>query len=337
MFQTCSYNIFLHKGADEKVNGSIQVEHLSKTFKKGGIQAVKDVSFHVDEGEFFAFLGPNGAGKSTTVQILTTLMNATTGTAHVAGCDVIREPEKVRRHIGVALQETGVDPDLTGREMLELQAWIFGFGKKEGRERAMRLLEIVQLTEAADRRIGRYSGGMRRRLDLALTLVHEPAVLFLDEPTTGLDPSNRMAVWEELRRLNKEKGTTIFLTTQYLEEADSLADRISIINDGEIVATGTPKELKARIGSDLIALTPAEGEDSEQILLQLKAGLNDADVIKKQEKILIYVEEGTRQLLEVARILDRENIQVEDIQLSSPTLDDIFLKITGEGKKSDGE
>lgn len=201
----------------------------------------------------------------------------------------------------------------------------------------MRLLEIVQLTEAADRRIGRYSGGMRRRLDLALTLVHEPAVLFLDEPTTGLDPSNRMAVWEELRRLNKEKGTTIFLTTQYLEEADSLADRISIINDGEIVATGTPKELKARIGSDLIALTPAEGEDSEQILLQLKAGLNDADVIKKQEKILIYVEEGTRQLLEVARILDRENIQVEDIQLSSPTLDDIFLKITGEGKKSDGE
>ncbi|MBN8234182.1 ATP-binding cassette domain-containing protein [Halobacillus kuroshimensis] len=316
------------------MNGKIVVDHLSKTFKKGGVQAVKDVSFKVEEGEFFAFLGPNGAGKSTIVQILTTLMNATSGTAFVAGFDVIKEPEKVRRHIGAALQETGVDPDLTGREMLELQAWIFGFGKREGCLRAEELLDIVQLTEAAERRIGRYSGGMRRRLDLALTLVHEPAVLFLDEPTTGLDPSNRMAVWEELRRLNKDKGTTIFLTTQYLEEADNLADRISIINDGEIVASGTPKELKARIGSDLIALTPVDGGDEDRTLHLLKSGLMDADVIRKQEKILIYVEEGTRQLLEVARILDRENIEVEDIQLSSPTLDDIFLKITGEGKKS---
>ncbi len=322
------------------VNGKIVVEHLTKTFKKGNVQAVKDVSFEVEEGEFFAFLGPNGAGKSTTVQILTTLINATSGKAEVAGHDVIREPEKVRRYIGVALQETGVDPDLTGREMIELQANIFGFRKEEAKKRAQELLEIVQLTEAAERRIGNYSGGMRRRLDLALTLVNEPKILFLDEPTTGLDPSNRMAIWEELRRLNEEVGTTIFLTTQYLEEADSLAHRISIINDGEIVATGTPKELKAQIGSDLITLTLKEEKQQTEASEYLRAQMADVDVISRQNKILIYVEEGTKQLLEVVRLFDQEGYEIEDIQLSSPTLDDIFLKITSEkkeGVRADGE
>ncbi|WP_337193717.1 MULTISPECIES: ATP-binding cassette domain-containing protein [Halobacillus] len=322
------------------MNGKIVVEHLTKTFKKGNVQAVKDVSFEVEEGEFFAFLGPNGAGKSTTVQILTTLINATSGKAEVAGHDVIREPEKVRRYIGVALQETGVDPDLTGREMIELQANIFGFRKEEAKKRAQELLEIVQLTEAAERRIGNYSGGMRRRLDLALTLVNEPKILFLDEPTTGLDPSNRMAIWEELRRLNEEVGTTIFLTTQYLEEADSLAHRISIINDGEIVATGTPKELKAQIGSDLITLTLKEEKQQTEASEYLRAQMADVDVISRQNKILIYVEEGTKQLLEVVRLFDQEGYEIEDIQLSSPTLDDIFLKITSEkkeGVRADGE
>ncbi|WP_226578094.1 ATP-binding cassette domain-containing protein [Halobacillus litoralis] len=322
------------------MNGKIVVENLTKTFKKGNVKAVKDVSFNVDDGEFFAFLGPNGAGKSTTVQILTTLINASSGKAEVAGHDVIREPEKVRRYIGVALQETGVDPDLTGREMLELQAYIFGFNKEDGKKRAQQLLEIVQLTEAAGRRIGNYSGGMRRRLDLALTLVNEPKILFLDEPTTGLDPSNRIAIWEELRRLNKENGTTIFLTTQYLEEADSLADRISIINDGEIVATGTPKELKAQIGNDLIALALKDQTQQDRAVQLLQQQMQDMDVIRKDEKILVYVEEGTKELLEVVRIFDQEQIGIEDIQLSSPTLDDIFLKITSEQKeevKSHGE
>ncbi|MGR9050412.1 ATP-binding cassette domain-containing protein [Halobacillus faecis] len=315
------------------MNGKIVVEHLTKTFKKGNVQAVKDVSFEVKEGEFFAFLGPNGAGKSTTVQILTTLINATSGKAEVAGHDVIREPEKVRRYIGVALQETGVDPDLTGREMVELQANIFGFRKEEGKKRAQELLEIVQLTEASERRIGNYSGGMRRRLDLALTLVNEPKILFLDEPTTGLDPSNRMAIWEELRRLNEEVGTTIFLTTQYLEEADSLAHRISIINDGEIVATGTPKELKAQIGNDLITLTLKDENQQSEAVAYLRGQMADVDVISRQNKVLIYVEEGTKQLLEVVRLFDQQGYEIEDIQLSSPTLDDIFLKITSEQKE----
>ncbi|WP_370551096.1 ATP-binding cassette domain-containing protein [Halobacillus sp. GSS1] len=322
------------------MNGKIVVEHLTKTFKKGNVQAVKDVSFEVKEGEFFAFLGPNGAGKSTTVQILTTLINATSGKAEVAGHDVIQDPEKVRRYIGVALQETGVDPDLTGREMIELQANIFGFRKEDGKKRAQELLEIVQLTEAAERRIGNYSGGMRRRLDLALTLVNEPKILFLDEPTTGLDPSNRMAIWEELRRLNEEVGTTIFLTTQYLEEADSLAHRISIINDGEIVATGTPKDLKAQIGNDLITLTLKDENQQSQAVEYLRGQMTDVDVISRQNKVLIYVEEGTKQLLEVVRLFDQEGYEIEDIQLSSPTLDDIFLKITSEkkeGVRADGQ
>ncbi|WP_328515378.1 ATP-binding cassette domain-containing protein [Halobacillus yeomjeoni] len=312
------------------MNGSIEVKNLSKTFKKGNVKAVRDVSFSVKEGEFFAFLGPNGAGKSTTVQILTTLINATGGEAAVAGHDVIREPEKVRRYIGVALQETGVDPDLTGRELIELQANIFGFSKDRAKERAVELLEIVQLTEAAERRIGNYSGGMRRRLDLALTLVNEPKILFLDEPTTGLDPSNRMAIWKELQRLNEEKGTTIFLTTQYLEEADSLAHRISIINHGEIVATGTPKELKAQIGSDLVTLRFISDGDSEAAEGILKHQMGASEVIRQSEKLTVYVKDGAKQLLEIVRILDGEGIEIETVNLSSPTLDDIFLKITND-------
>ena len=322
------------------MNGKIEVENLTKTFKKGNVQAVKGVSFQVEEGEFFAFLGPNGAGKSTTVQILTTLINASSGKVEVAGYDVIREPEHVRRHIGVALQETGVDPDLTGREMVELQAYIFGIGKEEGKRRAQELLEIVDLSEASERRIGGYSGGMRRRLDLALTLVNEPNILFLDEPTTGLDPSSRAAIWKELRRLNKEKGTTIFLTTQYLEEADSLADRIGIINKGEIVAMGSPKELKAEIGQDLITLTLKNRDEIDRSVELIRSQLAGVDVLAQQDKILVYVEEGTKQLLEVVRILDTEDIGITDIQLSSPTLDDIFLKLTTEtkeGVKSRGE
>ncbi|MBA2174398.1 ATP-binding cassette domain-containing protein [Halobacillus locisalis] len=319
------------------MNGRIEVEHLSKTFKKGNVQAVRDVSFEVEEGEFFAFLGPNGAGKSTTVQILTTLINATGGKALVAGHDVVKEPDEVRRYIGVALQETGVDPDLTGRELLELQARIFGFNKEGSRKRSVDLLDIVQLTEDADRRVGNYSGGMRRRLDLALTLVNEPKILFLDEPTTGLDPSNRMAIWKELRRLNEENGTTIFLTTQYLEEADSLAHRISIINRGEIVATGTPKELKSQIGNDLITLTFKTKGDLDRAEEVLTRSVGEREVIVQNSKLTIYVDDGAQEMVEIVRMLDQEEVEVDSVNLSSPTLDDIFLKITSEQQGKGGE
>jgi ABC-2 type transport system ATP-binding protein len=207
---------------------------------------VRGVDLRVDAGEVFGFLGPNGAGKSTTVKMLTTLLSITDGTARVAGLDVARRPDDVRRRIGVALQEAGLDPRQTGRELLELQARLFDLTSGEARTRAESLLDLVELTDAADRPIKGYSGGMKRRLDLASALVHEPEVLFLDEPTTGLDPASRITVWDEVRRIN-ERGTTVFLTTQYLEEADQLCDRLAIIDDGRIVRQGTPLQLKTEL------------------------------------------------------------------------------------------
>src|SRR5436190_12605662 len=218
------------------------VKHYSS--RNGAIEAVRGVDLHVEAGEVFGFLGPNGAGKSTTVRMLTTLLPLTSGSARVAGLDVAREPDAVRRRIGVALQEAGLDPRQTGRELLVLQGRLFDLSAGEAETRAVELLELVELTDAADRRIKGYSGGMKRRLDLASALVHEPEVLFLDEPTTGLDPASRLTVWEEVRRING-RGTTVFLTTQYLEEADALCERLAIIDDGQIVRQGTPAELKA--------------------------------------------------------------------------------------------
>jgi ABC-2 type transport system ATP-binding protein len=205
---------------------------------------VRGVDLRVEAGEIFGFLGPNGAGKSTTVRMLTTLLSITSGTAHVAGVDVTREPDAARHRIGVALQEAGLDPRQTGRELLVLQGRLFGLSSDAASARAKDLLELVELEDAADRMIKSYSGGMKRRLDLASALVHEPEVLFLDEPTTGLDPASRLTIWEEMRRIN-ERGTTVFLTTQYLEEADQLCDRLAIIDDGRIVREGTPERLKA--------------------------------------------------------------------------------------------
>ena len=211
--------------------------------REGGVEAVRGVDLEIHPGEIFGFLGPNGAGKSTTVRMLTTLLTITSGRAEVAGVDVARDPDGVRRRIGVALQEAGLDPRQTGRELLVMHARLFGFGPAEAKKRAQDLITLVGLDDAADRVIKGYSGGMQRRLDLAAALVHQPDVLFLDEPTTGLDPASRLTVWEELRRINGE-GTTIFLTTQYLEEADQLCDRLAIIDDGRIVCEGTPQALK---------------------------------------------------------------------------------------------
>ena len=227
---------------------AVEAERLVKQYRgrAGTVDAVRGVDLRVRAGEVFGFLGPNGAGKSTTIRMLTTLMSITSGTARVAGIDVMADPDAARRRIGVALQEAGLDPRQTGRELLVLQARLFGSTRAQAADRAQELLELVDLVEAADRRIKGYSGGMKRRLDLASALVHEPEVLFLDEPTTGLDPASRLTVWDELRRINA-RGTTIFLTTQYLEEADQLCDRLAIIDGGLIVLEGTPQQLKAEL------------------------------------------------------------------------------------------
>jgi ABC-2 type transport system ATP-binding protein len=225
---------------------AVQAEQLVKTFVSRGsrVEAVRGVDLFVESGEIFGFLGPNGAGKSTTVRMLTTLTGITSGVGRVAGVDVTQDPDGARRRIGVALQEAGLDPRQTGREILVLQARLFGATRAAAAERAGELLELVELTDAADRLTKTYSGGMKRRLDLASALVHEPEVLFLDEPTTGLDPASRVVVWDEVRRIN-ERGTTVFLTTQYLEEADQLCDRLAIIDGGRIVQEGSPADLKA--------------------------------------------------------------------------------------------
>jgi ABC-2 type transport system ATP-binding protein len=227
---------------------AVEAEALVKTYRSraGDIEAVRGVDLRVEAGEVFGFLGPNGAGKSTTVKMLTTLLSITSGTAAVAGVDVAGDPDGVRHRIGVALQEAGLDIRQTGRELLILQGRLFGLSPAEAAARAADLLELVELEGAADRRIKGYSGGMKRRLDLASALVHRPEVLFLDEPTTGLDPASRLTVWDEVRRIN-ERGTTVFLTTQYLEEADQLCDRLAIIDDGRIVREGTPERLKAEL------------------------------------------------------------------------------------------
>ncbi len=227
---------------------AVHAEALVKTFtgRSGTVEAVRGVDLTVRAGEVFGFLGPNGAGKSTTVKMLTTLLSMTSGTVRVAGIDVARDPDAARLRMGVALQEAGLDPRQNGRELLHLQGRLFGLSKADAAQRAAELLALVELEDAADRRIKGFSGGMKRRLDLASALVHEPEVLFLDEPTTGLDPASRLTVWEEVRRINGH-GTTVFLTTQYLEEADQLCDRLAIIDDGRIVREGTPADLKAEL------------------------------------------------------------------------------------------
>jgi ABC-2 type transport system ATP-binding protein len=320
-------------------DGAIVARSLRRSFK-GGIEAVRDIDLSVATGEIFGFLGPNGAGKTTTVRMFCTLLPLTGGTATVAGLDVMREGAKVRRRIGVALQEIGLDPVQTGRELLELQCGLYGITGRERRERAEQLLELVGLTDAADRRTKTYSGGMKRRLDLASALVHSPDVLFLDEPTTGLDPASRLTIWEEVRRINSG-GTTVFLTTQYLEEADQLCDRLAIIDEGRIVAEGTPEQLKAEMGHDVVSVT-LNGADPAATEAAL-AGLPEIErVVTEPNALALYVEDGANLIAEVVRQLDRDGIRVGAISVSRPSLDDVFLKATGRrlegtGHSQDGE
>ena len=305
---------------------AIEVENLVREFRKGP-RAVDGIDLAVSPGEIYGFLGPNGAGKSTTVLMLTTLLPPTSGRATVGGYDIVRQGAQVRTTIGAALQEAALDAILTGREHLILQATLQGLPAPERRRRAQALLERVGLTEAADRRVGGYSGGMKRRLDLALALVHSPRILFLDEPTTGLDVQSRTALWEEVARLARDEGMTVFLTTQYLEEADVLADRIGIIDHGSIVAEGTPAELKAEIGSPTVEVTPADPEAGDR-LGELLAGFGEMRR-NGRGSVTVQLPGGESELAEIVRILDRADLHVQTLQLHQPSLDDVFLAKTG--------
>jgi ABC-2 type transport system ATP-binding protein len=320
-------------GADPN-EAAIEAHELRRTFK-GGVEAVKGIDLSVAAGEVFGFLGPNGAGKTTTVRMLCTLLPPTSGAARVAGVDVLEDPAEVRRRIGVALQEIGLDPVQTGRELLELQCGLYGITGSAARSRAGELLELVGLVEAAERRTKTYSGGMKRRLDLASALVHSPDVLFLDEPTTGLDPASRLTIWEEVRRINSE-GTTVFLTTQYMEEADRLCDRLAIIDEGHIVSSGTAEQLKSQMGSDVVsvALDGADASATRAAFGELP-GLDR--MVVERDALALYVEDGPALLAEVVRRLDREGIRVGAISVARPSLDDVFLQATGRRLEGDAE
>ena len=303
----------------------IEAERLVRVFKD--VRAVDGIDLHVAEGEIYGFLGPNGAGKSTTVHMLTTLLPPTDGCARVAGFDVVKEGPKVRRAIGAALQEAALDPLLTGREHLRLQTALHGIAKAERRRRSDELLERVGLEAAADRKVRTYSGGMKRRLDLALALVHSPRILFLDEPTTGLDPQSRTALWAEVGRLAQEDGVTVFLTTQYLEEADVLANRVGIIDHGRIVAEGTPAALKAQIGHPTVEAIPADPEQRPELARILERFGELTQVSPKSLAVRLTGDEFG--LADVVRALDGADLHVEHLQLHAPSLDDVFLAKTG--------
>ena len=304
---------------------AISARGLTRSFDSG--DAVSGLDLTIAPGEIYGFLGPNGAGKSTTVRMLCTLLAPTSGTAEIAGHDIVENPQQVRLRIGAALQDISLDPKQTGRELLRLQGRFYGLRSSVIDERMRELTTLVDLGDALDRRIDTYSGGMRRRLDLAAALVHQPEVLFLDEPTTGLDPASRARVWDEVRMLNDRLGMTIMLTTQYLEEADALADRIGIINNGHLVAEGTPSELKRQVGRDIV-LAEINGD-----LLAARTALQaipGVDAIDTDDRVLrIATADGTKIVGPVALALDAAGVEFAGLSLRSTTLDDVFLELTG--------
>ena len=338
MLETTDYLPQRHSHmTSDNLDAAIVARSLRRTFK-GGIEAVRDIDLTVSAGEVFGFLGPNGAGKTTTVRMLCTLLPPSAGSASVAGLDVVEDAAEVRRRIGVALQEIGLDPVQTGRELLELQCGLYGITGQGARSRAEELLELVGLTDAAERRTKTYSGGMKRRLDLASALVHAPDVLFLDEPTPGLDPASRLTIWDEVRRINAG-GATVFLTTQYLEEADKLCDRVAIIDDGQIVAEGTPEQLKAEMGHDVVSVSVQAGDvAATEAALTGLTGLER--VVVEPDGLALYVADGPGSIAEIVRLLEREQIGLGPISVSRPSLDDVFLKATGrrlEGQEQPGQ
>jgi len=310
----------------------IEARGLVREFKS--VHAVRGIDLDVAPGEIYGFLGPNGAGKSTTVHMLTTLLPPTAGTARVAGYDIVEEGPKVRASIGAALQEAALDPWLTGREHLRLQSALHGLPRRDRESRANELLERVGLMRAADRKIQTYSGGMKRRLDLALALVHGPRILFLDEPTTGLDPQSRSALWEEVNRLAREEGVTVFLTTQYLEEADILANRVGIIDHGRIVAEGTPASLKAQIGRPTVEAVPTDPRQLGAVVTVLERFGAPTQGTPGSAAVFL---DGKGDLADVVRALDAEGVRIETVQLHAPSLDDVFLAKTGRKLEGDEE
>ena len=311
---------------------AVEAKNLKKTFKtkQGNVEAVRDVSFKVNKGEIFGILGPNGAGKSTTILMLTTLLRITSGTAKINDLDVVKNDSEVRNKIGIALQDTGIDNLLTARELFYTTSRLWGLSNSKSKDRTEEMLNLVGLTEAADRRVTTYSGGMKRRLDLGLSLVHKPEVLFLDEPTTGLDPGSRRVLWDEIKKL-RDEGVTIILTTQYLEEADELANRISIIDEGLVVAEGTPDELKSSIGGDVITLTFRSDDDA----IKAQTIIENSDI--EDNQIRVTVENGAEKIPNLLNQLVSKDINVQSVSANKPSLDDVFLKVTGyrlEGKKT---
>jgi ABC-2 type transport system ATP-binding protein len=320
------------EGTQTAANG-IEVNGLVREFK-GGVRAVDGIDLEVRPGEIYGFLGPNGAGKSTTVHVLTTLLPPTAGSARVAGHDVVKEGAAVRDAIGAALQEAALDPNLTARDHMRLQGALHGMPKADRTKRGNELIERVGLSDAADRKVGGYSGGMKRRLDLALALLHGPRVLFLDEPTTGLDIQSRTALWDEVAHLSRDEGVTIFLTTQYLEEADQLADHLGIIDRGKIVAEGTPQALKAEVGRPTVAAIPQEPADRERL----------AGVLSRFGELVpgtpsgaaALLSDGPQELADIVRALDNEGIRIANIELHAASLNDVFLAKTGRSLEGAG-
>ena len=311
---------------------AVEANNLHKTFtsKKESVEAVKGVSFSVEQGEVFSILGPNGAGKSTTILMLTTLLGISKGTASIMGLDVEKQDKEVRTKIGVALQDTGIDLLLTARELLYTTGRLWGLNKQESNTRTEELLQLVGLTESADRRVKTYSGGMKRRLDLGLSLVNEPEVLFLDEPTTGLDPASRRVIWDEIKRLNNN-GVTVILTTQYLEEADELSDRLLIIDKGVVATEGTSDELKASIGGDVVTFD-FEKEENVEVAKSL---IDNAKVNQKQ--LRITVENGAEHIPIFMKTFTENKLNVKSVSANKPTLDDVFLKVTGFSMENDNQ
>ena len=303
---------------------AVEAKNLKKTFKtkQGDVEAVKDVSFQVNQGEIFGILGPNGAGKSTTILMLTTLLRITSGSGKIQGLDVEKQDKDVRKKIGVALQDTGIDNLLTGRELFYTTARLWGLSKDDADKRSEELLNLVGIPDAADRRVKTYSGGMKRRLDLGLSLVHKPEVLFLDEPTTGLDPGSRRVLWDEIKRL-RDAGVTILLTTQYLEESDELADRISIIDEGLVVAEGSPDELKLMVGGDVVTFT----FHSDESVLKAQSLIQGSEI--ENNNLRVTVENGAKMIPPLLATLTENNLEVVSASANKPTLDDVFLQVTG--------
>ena len=310
----------------------IEVRGLVREYKKGP-RAVDGIDLTVEPGEIYGFLGPNGAGKSTTVHVLTPLLPPTAGTARVGGYDVVRDGPKIRGLIGVALQEAALDPLLTARDHLRLQATLQSVPKGQRESRADELLHRVGLVDAADRKVQGYSGGMKRRLDLALALVHTPRILFLDEPTTGLDPQSRTDIWNEVALMRREAGVTVFLTTQYLEEADVLADRVGIIDQGKIVAEGTPAALKAEIGRPSVHAIPRTDEDRPKIAEFLA---RFGEPLASTRDVAVRLNAGLG-LTDIVRAVDQNGVDIADLELHAPTLDDVFLAKTGRSLEGEEE